>query len=127
VKPTLFVSLAFVVTLSACGSSSTPSGPDTDAGDAGRSPDGAAPLDGSSPDSGGKVDAAIDSGSPGAGCTTPSDCRAYSNDCDGCTCLALAADATDPVCPGSPVSCIVDPCQGKKATCEGGTCVIRAQ
>lgn len=60
-----------------------------------------------------------DSSTTGAGatCTSPTDCRAYSSYCGGCTCEALEATAPDPVCDAGAVSCLVDPCSGRSVMC----------
>ncbi len=55
-------------------------------------------------------------------CTTDADCRLLSSYCDGCDCVALTAIAADPVCHGRQVQCLVDPCQGRRPACMGGTC-----
>jgi len=57
-------------------------------------------------------------------CTTAKDCRTFSNYCGGCACQALPAGATDPVCPGKIVSCLVDPCKFKALQCVSGACVL---
>jgi hypothetical protein len=61
----------------------------------------------------------------GSSCGVPSDCRLYSNNCDTCACEALRTDEVDPVCNGNPVSCFVDPCDGKSGDCQGGHCIVK--
>jgi hypothetical protein len=61
----------------------------------------------------------------GSSCNGPAECRLYSNNCDGCACQALRNDEIDPVCAGSPVSCFVDPCEGKTVDCVMGHCVVQ--
>ncbi|HTB75641.1 MAG TPA: hypothetical protein VK762_20460 [Polyangiaceae bacterium] len=58
----------------------------------------------------------------GASCAGAGDCRLFSDMCGACTCLALAAAAADPVCPGPGVSCFRDPCTGQSAACVAGQC-----
>ncbi len=65
-----------------------------------------------------------DGGSASAACATASDCRLYSNSCGTCSCIPLNKDSTNPVCPDSPVSCIIDPCRDKAVGCVAGACVI---
>ena len=78
--------------------------------------------------SGGDAGKAADTGTPradgGGECTTASDCRTYGLHCDACTCIALPVGTVDPVCNGTPVSCLVDPCIGKTAFCASGVCTI---
>lgn len=59
-----------------------------------------------------------------AACTTDADCRLFDNYCDGCACQALPVGAPDPVCTGTQVQCFAQPCAGKTATCQAGTCVV---
>jgi hypothetical protein len=66
------------------------------------------------------------SSAPGpARCAKDADCRLFSDYCDGCACRALAAGQGDPVCKGTIVTCLVDPCEGKQAACNAGTCAVR--
>jgi hypothetical protein len=78
-------------------------------------------ADGSAPaDAAGAVDAA--DASHGATCQHASDCRLASS-CTSCDCLALGPTDKDPVCSGNGVECLVDPCRGHTAACQGGHCV----
>jgi hypothetical protein len=58
-------------------------------------------------------------------CRRDADCRLFSNYCDGCSCQALLVSEPDPVCKGTIVNCLVDPCRGYTAVCEKstGTCM----
>lgn len=56
-------------------------------------------------------------------CTSTEECRLYSDYCNGCNCIALAAGEQPPVCHGAVVQCFVDPCRGAVALCEEGSCV----
>lgn len=57
-----------------------------------------------------------------ASCTTDSDCRLVSDYCGGCACRSLATAEPDPTCKGTVVQCFVDPCRGRLAVCQSGTC-----
>jgi hypothetical protein len=59
-------------------------------------------------------------------CTVDTDCRAVADYCTGCDCRVLAASAPDPTCDGPGVKCFADPCMGKVARCEAGTCTTAA-
>ncbi|HMR07531.1 MAG TPA: hypothetical protein PKA88_17235, partial [Polyangiaceae bacterium] len=59
----------------------------------------------------------------GTQCKKTDDCRLFSSMCDSCTCIPLAKKDKDPKCTGTPVSCLVDPCQGKSPLCSNGFCV----
>jgi hypothetical protein len=130
--------------LFACGSSSSDPG---DAGDASTSPDSSTPHadaasdsgptdhdaapnadasseDASSTDGGTKDTGASDTGPGSVPCSDVSDCRLYPNQCNTCWCQPLRKDWTDPVCPGQPVTCLVDPCQGKQVACDNGQCTV---
>ena len=63
-------------------------------------------------------------GPPNAACRSDADCRLFSDYCTGCDCRALASNAPDPTCPGPGVQCLVDPCEGKRAACKQGACVV---
>lgn len=58
-----------------------------------------------------------DGGAPG--CVTAGECRLFSSYCDNapCQCLALLKTAKDPVCMGSKVTCLLDPCKNRQAGC----------
>lgn len=56
-------------------------------------------------------------------CVQDSDCRLFSNYCEGCSCVALSTDDRDPICEGDVVACFVDPCMNHQARCERGQCV----
>jgi len=64
-----------------------------------------------------------------AGCAVDTDCRLYDSYCaDGtqCTCLVLGPSDPDPICSGTPVQCVAQPCGfGQSAVCLNGTCDIR--
>ncbi|MBX3131167.1 MAG: hypothetical protein KF718_30895 [Polyangiaceae bacterium] len=68
------------------------------------------------------VDAAGDASV--ATCAVATDCRLYSSYCEGCVCVPLAADAPDPVCRGSRVSCLLDPCENHVPSCSAGSCSL---
>jgi hypothetical protein len=59
-------------------------------------------------------------------CRIDTDCRLFSSYCStaACVCEPLPAGAPDPVCMGTPVTCLVDPCDGKSARCSAGTCTV---
>jgi len=107
---------SFVLPLAvvACGATGTiPADAGAPSGDAESKGDSASPLDAAP---------TADAGS-GSSCGSAGDCRLYSDDCGGCTCVPLHADAPDPACHGTKVSCFVDPCEGKSAACTNGACV----
>lgn len=58
-------------------------------------------------------------------CTSDADCRLERNYCEVCSCLALGADETIPLCSGNVVPCAIDPCMAKSAACINDTCVAR--
>jgi hypothetical protein len=58
-----------------------------------------------------------EAGASQATCSTPADCRTFSNYCDGCTCDVLGTAAADPTCPGRVVNCLIDPCADKQPSC----------
>jgi hypothetical protein len=58
------------------------------------------------------------------GCSSDSDCRAVDVYCGGCQCMALAASAPAPTCPGSEVQCFAQPCRGQRAVCKAGACSL---
>jgi len=60
-----------------------------------------------------------------APCNAPSDCRLFEDTCGSCKCLALPVGAPDPTCSDPPVSCLVNPCQGKAAACTNNTCTLQ--
>ncbi len=64
---------------------------------------------------------------PGSECKKPDDCRLFSSMCSTapCKCLPLTKQEKDPKCNGVPVTCVVDPCAGKTATCENGFCGVQ--
>lgn len=55
-------------------------------------------------------------------CSANYDCRTFSSYCGTCACRALSARAREPVCRLRPVSCFVDPCDGRQAICVRGQC-----
>ena len=56
------------------------------------------------------------------GCNTDADCVAYSDYCDGRSCVALSTSDPRPTCEsGNYVQCFTDPCEGKKAVCNTST------
>jgi hypothetical protein len=73
-------------------------------------PDAGKDGEGDAPD----VSDASDSGE----CSSPSDCRTFSDYCGTCKCDALRKDRPSPTCDGGTVACFVDPCMGYKATCD---------
>lgn len=58
-------------------------------------------------------------------CKVDPDCRAFSDYCGGCSCRALSVREKDPVCTGGIVYCFMNPCQGKEAYCDAGSCALR--
>ena len=56
-------------------------------------------------------------------CVQDSDCRLFSDYCEGCNCVALGIGEPDPKCNGNIVQCLVDPCRNLQARCEHGSCV----
>lgn len=64
------------------------------------------------------TDGAVDAATDAPPCTVSADCRTFSDYCGGCACDVLAVGAPDPTCDAGTVSCLVDPCQGKMATCD---------
>lgn len=110
--------------LCACGSDSSDDGSGGSSGTGG-STGGSSGTAGASGGAGsGGTAGAGGSAANGSACTQPSDCRTYSSYCDGCHCLALGASDPDPPCNGTPVSCLVDPCLDREATCLGGICSL---
>jgi len=109
---------SFVFSVVACGATDTmPADAGAPASDARSNGDSASPSDAAP---------AVDAGTgPGASCASPGDCRLYSDDCGGCTCVPLHAGAPDPACNGTKVSCFVDPCEGKSAACVSGACAAQ--
>lgn len=60
-----------------------------------------------------------------AECEEDADCRLFSFPCDGCFCIALRVDEPDPICDGSLVDCLVDPCDpafNLTAFCNSNAC-----
>ena len=104
---------------------STDAGADTGTGkDSGGGSD-AAPTDAA------PTDAALDAGSTAdadggsRSCTGAQDCELRSSYCGGCTCVPQSKGTLTPPCDAGMVSCIVNPCQGKKVGCVGGACVLQ--
>ena len=118
---------AAVLAFSACSGEtvSTDAGADTGTGkDSGTGMDATPPTDAA-------AEAALDGGAAtdaDAGtrtCTGAPDCELRSSYCGGCTCIPQAKGTPTPPCDAGMVMCIVDPCQGKKAGCSGGACVLQ--
>jgi hypothetical protein len=68
--------------------------------------------------------------SSGSTCARDADCRTFSSYCAEapCACRTLLATAPDPKCFGTAkVSCFVDPCMKKAASCQAGSCVLTAK
>ena len=65
-------------------------------------------------------------GGSGGACQTAADCRLYSSYCASapCQCFALGLHDVDPPCTGGQQSCIVDPCNNKRALCTNGACAL---
>ncbi len=154
----LVLTVCFAMLLGACGDDGTPAADssmptDSATDDSGSPPDSSTPPDAATDaatDS--ATDAATDAGPDAAtdaatdaapdaapdatvdaavasGCSTDADCRAFSNYCDGCECLALDSSEPDPVCGGTTVLCFVDPCSVVGAVrCNrgSGTCEFRS-
>lgn len=77
-------------------------------------------------DDGGADSAAQDSGL-GPQCASSSDCHKFSSYCNGtvlkpCQCYGVHNQAQNPICDGTMVTCIIDPCQNKTVGCDAGTC-----
>ena len=149
-KPFLFVvslacvapSLALVAACSSSNDGSNGTGgtdastSETSTGDSGSTPH--ADAGGGTPSDGATGDVSVADGSSGDGnssdtgpietdgatpsCNAPSDCRLYSSSCETCTCVSRGKNDPDPTCTGSTVSCFIDPCEGKMATCDNGHC-----
>ena len=66
-------------------------------------------------------------GTIATGCSTDSDCRAFSDSCTICSCRPLGKSAPDPKCNGKRTTCLIDPCTGLRALCRKGTCVVGDQ
>jgi hypothetical protein len=58
------------------------------------------------------------------GCSSDADCQALDMYCGGCECVALAASASPPTCPGEEVQCFAQPCRGQRAVCKAGACSL---
>lgn len=58
-------------------------------------------------------------------CRADSDCRLFSDYCDGCYCRALGRGEQTPSCKGAVVACFVDPCRNLESHCESGRCIAR--
>jgi hypothetical protein len=56
-------------------------------------------------------------------CSTSADCRLVDDYCTGCDCRALSKSEPDPKCSGTPVNCLIAPCQNHTAACRAGRCV----
>jgi hypothetical protein len=109
--------------LGACGGAQSTGSAD----DGGASLDGA--VDAASPDApGSEASSASDAGAPdapldssassSASCSSASECRTFSDYCGGCACDALGKNDPDPTCDADTVSCFVDPCRDRSATCD---------
>jgi len=57
-------------------------------------------------------------------CASDKECRLFSNYCEGCACLALSTSEPNPVCKGTIVACLLDPCRDSEARCVRGQCVL---
>ena len=69
------------------------------------------------------ADIAVADAAGTGGCRVDGDCRLFDDYCTGCDCRALVKGDPDPVCPRSPMACLVAPCTGKAAACRAGKCV----
>jgi hypothetical protein len=127
--------LLFAPLALACGSSGT--------ADDGGAPDGTldAPADGPAKDSGSADASMNDAGDAGAAdsgaldsgpdaqpaCASANDCKKFSSYCMGsvlqaCKCYGINKLSPNPVCDGSMVTCLIDPCQNKNVGCDAGSC-----
>jgi hypothetical protein len=61
----------------------------------------------------------------GGACQVDSDCRLFSDYCDGCYCRALGPGERKPTCKADLVACFVDPCRNLESHCDSGRCVAR--
>jgi hypothetical protein len=61
----------------------------------------------------------------GGSCKADADCRLFDDYCTGCDCRALSIGDKEPTCAGPGVRCIAQPCRGKTAYCNKGTCAVR--
>jgi hypothetical protein len=113
--------LAVSLFLVACGSTPAPSNEDLSSSSADLAGQ-AGDLAGQSGDLAGPRDMKMGSTT----CHTAG-CRKFSSYCGSCTCIALIADNPDPDCGGMMVTCAMDPCLGKTATCNhgNGMCVLQ--
>lgn len=107
---------------------------DTGAQDSGTTKDSGAQDSGSAQDSGAQDSGMPDSGVQDSGtppkCASANDCRKFSSYCNGtvlkpCVCYGLHQQQSNPVCDGTMVTCIIDPCQNKTVGCDAGACVIQ--
>ncbi len=126
------------------GCGSTPAEGDEGGTDATTIPDSAkdtgATKDTGTPDTGGdsasNQDAESDAGAdvvvldappdaPSVGCQTANDCKLFSSYCQQwpCACLPLEKNQPNPKCMGM-VTCLLDPCLNKVATCDAGMCGV---
>jgi len=95
------------------------------------SPDAAAAGDAGAP--GASMQRAPDAGAqqaPGPGATAPAcagdaDCKPVDATCEVCRCLALPTGTDPPACKGQRVTCVVDPCEDKRAVCRDGVCALQ--
>jgi hypothetical protein len=57
---------------------------------------------------------------------TNADCRLFPSYCATAPCVCLAVSRHDPLprCTGGMVTCLVDPCRGRTASCVGGSCAV---
>lgn len=82
-------------------------------------------------DSSSNDDSASDAGTdappdaPSLGCQTANDCKLFASYCQQwpCACLPLEKNQPNPKCMGM-VSCLLDPCLNKFATCDAGMCGV---
>lgn len=61
---------------------------------------------------------------PRTQCVDSADCRAISNYCNGCQCLAAGFLDPDPSCHAPMVACFVDPCHHRHSECITGLCTL---
>ena len=57
-------------------------------------------------------------------CRSDGDCHTVADTCMGCNCVALGPGQPGPGCSGPGVRCFQDPCGGKRARCQQGSCVV---
>jgi hypothetical protein len=63
----------------------------------------------------------------GVACVNDDECKLVSDYCDGCNCLVLGPGESAPICKGTLVQCLLDPCSLKLPKCLHGQCIAAAR